>query len=155
RIAGLERIEISSRGVELGARVRWIDIERDTRLASACPLLSAAIAQVAHYQIRFRGTVGGSLVHADPAAEMPRVAVTCDAEIDLLGPEGVRTVKAANFFRGPLETAIKSNEILCRVRLPAWPPRRRWAFEEFSRRKGDFALAGALVFYDVDDNFRA
>jgi carbon-monoxide dehydrogenase medium subunit len=155
KIEGLNRIEITPQGVDLGARVRWVDIEKDARLTSAHPLLSAAIAHVAHYQIRNRGTVGGSVVHADPAAEMPGVAVTCDAQMELLGPAGLRTVPASDFFLGPLDTAIKPNEILCRVRLPAWPGTRKSAFEEFSMRKGDFALAGALVFYDLDDQGRA
>ena len=92
RIAGLDKIEIDSAGVHLGARVRWCDIETDARLMSAHPLLAAAITHVAHYQIRKRGTVGGSLAHADPAAEMPGIAVACDAELTLVGPSSNRLV---------------------------------------------------------------
>jgi carbon-monoxide dehydrogenase medium subunit len=150
RIPDLARIAIEPDGITLGALVRWRDIERDTRLSVAHPLLRAGIAHVAHYQIRNRGTVGGSLAHADPAAEMPGLAVTCDAAIDIAGPNGRRTVKATEFFLGPLTTALNPGELIVSVRLPAWKAERRWAFEEFARRRGDFALAGVALFYDVD-----
>ncbi len=80
-----------------------------------------AVAHVAHYQIRNRGTVGGSLAHADPAAEMPCIAVTCEAEIVALGKSGLRNIAAADFFLGPLITALKPDEIITEFRLPAWP----------------------------------
>jgi carbon-monoxide dehydrogenase medium subunit len=146
----LESISIHESGVRLGARVRWRDIERDARLKSAHPLLVAAIAHVAHYQIRNRGTVGGSLAHADPAAEMPGIAVTCDAEIRISGSRGERLVPAGKFFTGALSTVLAEDELITEVRLPAWPTGRRWGFEELSRRRGDFALAGVAAFYDVD-----
>ena len=104
RLPGLGNIAVGESGVRLGARVRWRDIEDDRRLATAHPLLREAVAHVAHYQIRNRGTVGGSLAHADPAAELPGVAVTCDAEITLVGPAGARTIRAGEFFTGPLST---------------------------------------------------
>ena len=148
RVPGLDRIDVDANGVRLGARVRWCDIERDKRLASAHPLLAAAIAHVAHYPIRNRGTVGGSLAHADPAAELPGIAVACDAEIDIEGRSGKRTVRAADFFTGPLSTVLKHDELIVGLRFPAWPAARRWAFEEFAMRKGDFALAGVAVFWD-------
>jgi carbon-monoxide dehydrogenase medium subunit len=149
-IPDLADISIGSDGVTLGAMVRWRDIERDARLSVAHPLLRAAISHVAHYQVRNRGTVGGSLAHADPAAEMPGLAVTCDAVIEIAGPSGRRTVKSTEFFRGPLTTALQPGELIVSVRLPAWNAERRWAFEEFARRRGDFALAGVALFYDVD-----
>jgi CO/xanthine dehydrogenase FAD-binding subunit len=155
RIPGLDRIEVRDDGVRLGAKVRWREIEDDTRLRTAQPLLAAAVAHVAHYQIRNRGTVGGSLAHADPAAELPGVAVTCDAEIVVAGPAGSRSVRAAEFFLGPLSTALAEDELIVELRLPRWPASRRWAFEEFSRRRGDFALAGVAVFYDLDAAGRA
>ena len=102
----------------------------------------AAIAHVAHYQIRNRGTVGGSIAHADPAAEMPGIAVTCDAEIAVVGKAGARVIQAADFFQGPLTTALTADEIIVEVRLPAWPAGRRWGFQEFARRRGDFAHGG-------------
>ena len=105
---------------------------------------------VAHYQIRNRGTVGGSLAHADPAAEFPGIAVTCDARIHLAGAGGKRVVAAADLFVGPLETCLQEGEIITSIELPRWPQARRWAFEEFSQRRGDFALAGVALFYDLD-----
>jgi len=150
RIQGLDRIEIDAGGVRLGAKVRWRDIERDARLADAHPLLADAIRHVAHYPIRNRGTVGGSLAHADPAAEMPGIAVACDAELRIAGASGTRTVRAADFFTGPLSTVLAHDELIVEVRLPPWPRARRWAFEEFAQRRGDFALAGVAVHYDCD-----
>src|SRR5262249_29456851 len=116
----------------------------------AHPLLKAAIAHVAHYQIRNRGTVGGSIAHADPAAEMPGIALTCEAEIAVAGKSGARVIKAADFFTGTLTTALSADEIIVEVRLPPWPQGRRWGFEDFARRRGDFAMAAAAVFYDED-----
>jgi carbon-monoxide dehydrogenase medium subunit len=155
KVPGLDRIDIGANGVQLGARVRWCDIQAHTRLAQAHPLLVAAIAHVAHYQIRNRGTVGGSLAHADPSAEMPGIAVACDATIVIRGPAGERTVKAENFFTGSLSTVLADDELIVQLRLPAWPAERRWAFEEFSRRRGDFAIAGVAVHYDLDAAGRA
>ena len=93
KLPDLRGIRISAKGVTLGAMVRWRDIEDDERLDTAHPLLKAAIAHVAHYQVRNRGTVGGSLAHADPAADYPAAILALDAEIDLTGPRGKRTVK--------------------------------------------------------------
>ncbi len=155
KLADLRGIKISADGVRLGAMVRWRDILDDRRLSAAHPLLQAAVAEVAHYQIRNRGTVGGSIAHADPAAEMPGIAVTCEAEISVLGKSGARVIKAAEFFHGPLMTALAADEIIVDVRLPAWPARRRWGFREFARRRGDFALAAAAVFYDEDADGKA
>jgi len=150
KLRELEEISIHADGVHLGARVRWRDIEDDARLAAAHPLLVEAISHVAHYQIRNRGTVGGSLAHADPAAEMPGIAVTCDAQIVVAGPKGTRTIAAGQFFTGALSTVLADDELIVELRLPAWPAKRRWAFEEFSRRRGDFALAGIAAYYDLD-----
>jgi len=150
RLTGLGDIAVDDDGFRLGALVRWCDIEGDQRLAAAHPLLHAAVAHVAHYQIRNRGTVGGSLAHADPAAELPGVAVTCDAEIILVGATGARNLAAGEFFTGPLTTLRQPDEIITELRLPFWPAGRRWAFREFAQRQGDFALAGIALFYDED-----
>ncbi len=152
RLPGLRNIEIGHDGITLGALVRWCDIERDRRLDAAHPLLAEAIRHVAHYQVRNRGTVGGSLAHADPAAELPGIAVACDAEIVIAGPGGQRTVPAAAFFTGALCTVLEPGELIVALRLPPWPVARRWGFREFSRRRGDFALAGAAIHYDRDGN---
>ena len=155
KLADLRGIRISDAGVTLGAMVRWRDIEDDERLETAHPLLKAAIAHVAHYQIRNRGTVGGSIAHADPAAEMPGIAITCDAEIAVVGKSGARVIQAADFFQGALTTALTPDEIIVEIRLPAWPAGRRWGFQEFARRRGDFAMAAAAVFYDQDARGKA
>jgi carbon-monoxide dehydrogenase medium subunit len=135
--------------------VRWCDILDDARLRAAHPLLVAAIGHVAHYQIRNRGTVGGSIAHADPAAEMPGIAVTCEAEITAIGKAGARTIAAADFFLGPLTTALEPDEIITEIRLPPWPAGRRFGFAEFARRQGDFAVAGVAAFHDRDDGGKA
>jgi carbon-monoxide dehydrogenase medium subunit len=150
RLTGLGDIAVDDDGFRLGALVRWRAIENDQRLAAAHPLLHAAVAHVAHYQIRNRGTVGGSLAHADPAAELPGVAVTCEGDITLFGPTGSRTVRAGEFFTGPLSTLRQPDEIITDLNLPKWPSGRRWAFRKYARREGDFALAGILLFYDED-----
>jgi aerobic carbon-monoxide dehydrogenase medium subunit len=155
KLPDMSDIKISSEGLRLGALVRWRDIEDNARLATAHPLLKAAVAHVAHYQIRNRGTVGGSLAHADPAAEMPGVAVTCEADIVAMGAGGTRTIKASEFFTGALSTVLKPDEIITEVRLPPWTQERRWGFEEFARRRGDFAMAGVAAFYDLDKSGRA
>ncbi len=155
KLADLRGIRIGENGVTLGAMVRWRDIEDDARLETAHPLLKAAVAHVAHYQIRNRGTVGGSIAHADPAAEMPGIALTCEAQIAVVGTSGARIIPAAEFFQGALTTALAPDEIIVEVRLPPWPARRRWGFQEFARRRGDFAMAAAAVFYDEDARGRA
>ena len=150
KLPDLRKIEISATGLGLGAMVRWRDILDDARLRTAHPLLVAAVTQVAHYQIRNRGTIGGSIAHADPAAEIPGIAVTCEAEIAVVGSAGPRAIKAQDFFLGPLTTALAADEIIIEIRFPAWPPSRRFGFREFARRRGDFAMAAAALWYDED-----
>src|SRR6202050_4849705 len=116
----LRRIDISEAGITLGAMVRWREILESAELRVAHPLLTAAIAHVAHYQIRNRGTVGGSLAHADPAAEMSGVAITCDADIAAVGKAGARVVNAKEFFLGALTTALAPDEIITEIHLQAW-----------------------------------
>jgi aerobic carbon-monoxide dehydrogenase medium subunit len=152
KVEELRHIKISGDGVRLGAMVRWREILENAALRAAHPLLAAAIAHVAHHQIRNRGTVGGSLAHADPAAEMPCIAVTCDAKITVVNAGGTRTIAAADFFQGPLMTALGADELIREICLPPWPAHRRFGFAEFARRSGDFALAGAAVFYDTDND---
>jgi len=149
-IQDLDRVDIVPDGVRLGARVRWRDILADQRLARAHPLLREAVSHVAHYQVRNRGTVGGSLAHADPAAELPGIAVTCEASVEIVGPGGSRLLPASEFFTGALSTALRVGELIVALRLPAWRAERRWAFRELARRRGDFALAGVALHYDLD-----
>jgi carbon-monoxide dehydrogenase medium subunit len=147
-IAGLNDIAIGEAGVSIGTMVRWRELEDHAGLRSACPLIPAAVGHIAHYQIRNRGTIGGSLAHADPAAEMPGIAVTCDARIDIVGRTGTRKVDAQDFFLGPLTTCLAHDEIITAIHFPPWPAARRWAFEEFSQRRGDFAFAGIALYHD-------
>jgi carbon-monoxide dehydrogenase medium subunit len=155
KLTELRGIKISADGVRLGALVRWRDILDDERLATSHPLLQTAVTHVAHYQIRNKGTVGGSIAHADPAAEMPGIVVTCDAEITVVGTSGSRVIAAGDFFLGILTTALEPDEIITEIKLPAWPARRRWGFQEFARRRGDFAMAAAALFYDLDASGKA
>jgi aerobic carbon-monoxide dehydrogenase medium subunit len=152
KLPDLKGIRVGADGVRIGAMVRWRDILDDKRLDTAHPLLKTAIS---HYQIRNRGTVGGSLAHADPASEMPGIAVACDAEISVTGTAGSRVIKAADFLLGALTTALEPDELITEVRLPAWPANRRFGFQEFARRRGDFAMAGIALFYDSDASSRA
>src|SRR6202050_3922560 len=125
KLAELREIEIADDGVTLGAMVRWRDILDDARLCTAHPLLVAAVEHVAHYQIRNRGTVGGSIAHADPAAEMPGIVVTCEAKIAAIGKTGARVNAEADFFKGTLIHALKPDEIITEIRMPSWPAKRR------------------------------
>jgi carbon-monoxide dehydrogenase medium subunit len=154
KVPGLHDITIDGDRIRLGAMVRWRDIEEHAGLRMACPVLPEAISHVAHYQIRNRGTVGGSLAHADPASEMPGIAVLCDAEIEVEGRAGRRTIAASDFFVGALTTVLETDELIVGLKLARWPQTRRWAFEEFAVRRGDFALAAIGVFYDQDESQR-
>jgi len=155
RLPGLNQINIRPDGIRLGALTTWRDIERHAALKTAHPLLAAAISHVAHYQIRNRGTVGGSLAHSDPASEFPALVTTCDADVVVHGPGGERTVKGAEFVLGAMTTSLGPDEMITEIRFPVWPKTRRWGFEEFARRRGDFAMAAAAVFYDLDASNRA
>jgi aerobic carbon-monoxide dehydrogenase medium subunit len=141
-LRGIERVD---RRVRIGAMTTQTAIERSTEVATAVPLLARATPFIGHFQIRNRGTVGGSLAHADPAAEYPAVALALDAEMELLSPSGTRTVGADAFFEGFWTTAIGDSELLASVTFPAWEGSCGFAIEELARRHGDFALAGACV----------
>lgn len=148
RVPALDRIEIVDNRLHLGALVRWRDIEKSAAVVAANPLLAEAVGHIAHYQIRNRGTVGGSCAHADPAAELPAIAVACGAEFVLRRRAGTRLVTAEDFFRGALRTALAPAEILTEIRFPPWPAGRGWGFEELAPRRGDFALLGVAVLVD-------
>jgi carbon-monoxide dehydrogenase medium subunit len=123
-------------------------LERDAAAAAACPLLAAATRLIGHAQIRNRGTIGGSVAHADPAAEYPAVAVALRAQAVVRGPAGERVVPAEELFAGPLMTTLEPGELLVELRLPAWG--RAAAFEELATRRQDFAIAGVAVALDLD-----
>lgn len=151
-IAELKRIDVTDDAVTLGALVRWVDIERSAALKAHMPLLPAVMAHVAHYQIRNRGTVGGSLAHCDPAAEMPGVSVACDGTIILEGTSGRREAPATDVLTGALAADIAEDEMIVAVRFPRWRPGHRWGFAEFARRKGDFAMAGIITHFDQSED---
>ena len=155
KIQELRGIQVSEQGVRIGAMTRWREILDDPRLKAAIPLLPEAIEHVAHYQVRNRGTIGGSLAHADPAAEMPAVALALDAQIEAMGPKGRRMIAAQDLFVGPLMTSLETDEIIVAVHIPVGVFNRRYGFQEFSRRRGDFALAGIALSYDQDAQGRA
>lgn len=126
-------------------------VEHDRAANEAVPLLTEAIPQIGHFQIRSRGTVGGSIAHADPASELPSVALALDADLEVIGAGGTRTVPAADFFLGTWTTAVGDDEILTAVKLPVWTGRSGFAVEEAARRSGDFALAGVVAAVQLDD----
>jgi CO/xanthine dehydrogenase FAD-binding subunit len=138
--------------VRLGACARQCVIQRDDKLVVSVPLLRQALAFVGHAQTRNRGTAGGSLVHADPAAELPLVAQVLQARLVLRAKSGTRTLPAAAFFAGPMTTSLRSDECLAEIQWPVWRDRRTGsAFTEISRRHGDFAIVAAAAQIAVDD----
>jgi aerobic carbon-monoxide dehydrogenase medium subunit len=150
RLTELTGIEEREGTVWIGARTTQADVQRSALVARAVPLLARATPLIGHFQIRNRGTVGGSLAHADAAAEYPAVALALDAEMETLSPRGERTIAAGDFFTGLWGTALEEDELLTGIRFPARRERSGFAIEEFARRGGDFAIAGAAVAVDLD-----
>ena len=150
RVDGLDYIREEHGWIAIGALARQRAVERSALVQARQPLLHAATRFIAHPQIRNRGTVGGSIAHADPAAEYPAVALALDAELVATGPSGRRTIAAADFFVTYLTTALEPSEVLTEVRIPALPARTGWAFQEVSRRHGDFALTGVATTVTLD-----
>jgi len=153
RIPGLDRIYERDRGVAVQALARQAAVEDSELVARVCPLLTAAVRLVAHRVIRNRGTVCGSLAHADPASELPAVILALGGHVVARSARGDRVIAADEFFGGVMETALAPDELL----VEAWFPASRGphAIVEESRRHGDFALAGAALFYDPDDGGKA
>jgi carbon-monoxide dehydrogenase medium subunit len=148
RIPGLGYINpIEDHGVCIGCLTRHYSVETSPAIKARFPILQAATTHVAHLAIRNRGTFGGSLSHADPAAELPMMAVLLDARIEARAANRVRTLDAHDFFLGPLTTALKDDEIVTQITLPGTARGMGWGFEEFALRAGDFAFAavGALI----------
>jgi aerobic carbon-monoxide dehydrogenase medium subunit len=147
RIPNLAFIERSNGTLRIGAMTRTRALELDPLVRQTVPILAAGAAWVGHVQIRNRGTVGGSLAHADPAAELPAICLLLDAELVVVGPDGERSIPAADFMLGFLTTSLAEDEILTEIRVPIPATGARWAFREFAQRRGDFALAGAAVLH--------
>jgi len=152
-LSELDTIRYDDSGaLRLGAMVRQRRLERDPLVAKAAPLLHEAMPHVAHPQIRNRGTLGGSLAHADPAAELPVVMVALDGRFRLQRAGGERWIEARDFFTGIFATDLAAEEIVVEVELPPLPPRTGVAFVEMARRHGDYALAGGAALVSLDEN---
>jgi carbon-monoxide dehydrogenase medium subunit len=145
RIADLVGIERQGDQVAIGAGTTTTSVERSLAIAEDVPLLHKASPLIGHFPIRNRGTLGGSIAHADPAAEFPGAALTLDATMHALSARGERSIPARDFFSGVWSTALEPDELLLRVSFPIWDRRSGFAVEEFNRRHGDFAVAGALI----------
>lgn len=154
RVDGLDFIREVDGGLAVGAMTRQRSVEHSELVQRRFPLLHTAIRNIAHPQNRNQGTVGGSLAHADPAAELPAVALALDAELRAVGPAGERRIKAADFFVTYLTTALQPTEVLTEVRFPELPPRTGWSFVELARRHGDFALTGVIARLSLDSGGR-
>jgi carbon-monoxide dehydrogenase medium subunit len=141
-VGGLDGIASKNGQLELGALVRHAQAERSAELAQKAPLIALAMPHIGHPAIRNRGTIGGSLAFADPAAELPACVLALDGELDIVGPQGQRTIKADDFFKRLFETALTPHDVLTAIRVPAADAETRVGFAEFARRHGDYALVG-------------
>jgi carbon-monoxide dehydrogenase medium subunit len=149
-IGGLDGIAVKDGAVEIGALTRHVQVERSKEIAQHAPLIALAMPQIAHPAIRNRGTIGGSISFADPAAELPACLLALGGEVDIAGPKGKRTVKADDFFKGLFETALGPRDILVAVRVPAATKETRVGFAELARRHGDYAIVGLAASAKAD-----
>lgn len=152
RVADLAGIAESGNGLTIGAMTRQRTVERSTLVAARAPLAAEAMPHIAHPQIRNRGTFGGSLAHADPASELPAVAVALEATMHIQNAGGARSVPASQFFLGLFTTVLEPDELLVSVEIPLSTARTGTAFEEFARRHGDYALAGVCAVVTLTEN---
>jgi carbon-monoxide dehydrogenase medium subunit len=147
-VAGLTGIRREGEVLAIGAMTTLAELERSHEVAVAAPLLAEAVGLIAHTPVRNRGTIGGSLAHADPAADLPAVALASDAELVAAGPGGSRRIPAAEFGRGPFSTALAPDEILTEVRLPVWPGGH--AYVKFSRIHANFGVVGVAALAELN-----
>lgn len=150
RIAALRGVSVAGSVLRIGALTRHAELGRDPLVARHAPLLAEAVPYIAHPAIRNRGTIGGSLAYADPAAELPACIVALGATLVLVSVEGERRVPAEAFFTGLLETALRAGELIAAVELPLAPPDQRSAIVEVARRSGDYAMAGLAACVTLD-----
>jgi carbon-monoxide dehydrogenase medium subunit len=141
-VGGLDRIESNNGHIEIGALVRHAQAERSPELARRAPLIALAMPHIGHPAIRNRGTIGGSVAFADPAAELPACVLALGGELTIAGPQGSRVVSADDFFKGLFETALTARDVLTAIRIPAAGADTRVGFAEFARRHGDYAMVG-------------
>jgi carbon-monoxide dehydrogenase medium subunit len=151
KVEGLSGITVAGGKLRIGAMTRQRELEFSPEIATHCPLMRAALGHVGHRQTRNRGTIGGSLAHADPAAELPAVCVAHDATIEVVGSSGARRLPIGDFGKGFMATALEPGEILVAIEVPVWPAGHGYGFHEFARRHGDFAIAGAAVLLEAQD----
>ncbi|MBI2873904.1 MAG: xanthine dehydrogenase family protein subunit M [Firmicutes bacterium] len=151
RVPELSYLELKDGRLHLGALTRHSALGREPSARGSCPLLAEAAARIGHTAIRNRGTVGGSLCHADPAAELPAAMIALGAELKIDGPGGTRLVPAAGFFQGFMTVDLQPDEILAGLSVPVAGPGTGWSYLEVSRRHGDFAIAGVAVWLSLDD----
>lgn len=151
RVEGLASIREESGALVLGAMTRYVEVEESLVVAEHLPMLARATAEVGYTAIRSRGTVGGSLAHADPVGEWPCLARALDAELVAAGPHGQRTIAAADFFGGIFTTTLAVDEVLVEVRFPLRPLPRVWAFDEFAPQAGDYAIVAVAVELGLHD----
>jgi carbon-monoxide dehydrogenase medium subunit len=149
-IKGLSETKVDDRTLTLGAMIRQRQVEESHSISARLPILSEAVRLIAHPAIRNRGTVGGSLVHADPAAELPVLAIALDAAFQLRSIAAERSVLASEFYQGYLATAIARDELMVQVKLPLPPKDVGWSFMEVARRHGDFAIVAVAVLMGLD-----
>ena len=154
RVDELCGIDLDDGAVRIGATTSHALVGMDDEVADSVPLLTMATPHIGHFQIRTRGTLGGAIAHADPAAEYAAVALALDADMEAHSSRGPRAIPAAEFFTGLWETSLASDEILTAVRFPVWDGRSGFAVHEFARRHGDFAIAGAVAAVQVDADDR-
>jgi carbon-monoxide dehydrogenase medium subunit len=154
RVAGLSGIEVVDGEVRVGATTRQSDVIKSTVVREALPLLPIASSNVGHFQIRNRGTIGGSIAHADPAAEYPAVSLALDATMLLRSAGGERAVPASEFFVSTFMTSAEPDEVLTEVRFPVWGDRSGFGVSEAARRSGDFAIAGAVAGVQLSEDGR-
>jgi carbon-monoxide dehydrogenase medium subunit len=150
RVDGLAYIRGAQDALEIGAMTRQRDLEFSEEVRARWPIMHEALLQVGHRQTRNRGTIGGSLCHLDPAAELVSLAMGYDATVMVAGPKGQREVPFAGFPVAYMTPAIEANELVVGVRFPQWAPKHGYAFVEFSRRHGDFAITSAAVLLEGD-----
>ena len=150
RVEGLAYIRETGGALEIGAMTRQRDIEFSQLVLERCPVMHEAILQVGHRQTRNRGTLGGSLCQLDPSAELVAVAAALEATIAVAGPKGTREIPFSGFPKTYMTPAIGPDELLTRVRFPLWPRPHGWAFVEFARRHGDFAVVSAVALLEED-----
>jgi carbon-monoxide dehydrogenase medium subunit len=152
RIDELSGIRIEGRRITVGAMTRQRTLERDARLAELCPIVREALAEVGHFQTRNRGTLGGSLAHLDPAAELPGVMALYDAQIEVTNLTGKRKIRIADWSRGYMTPNLEPDEIVTSATWEAWSEGHGHAFVEFARRRGDFALVGVGCLVSLERN---